>query len=47
MMLHGKAGVPRSLQEAESDYLNEPTIENFSKLSEIRAIVQQIEIAAS
>lgn len=47
MMLHGKAGVPRSLQEAESDYLNEPTIENFAKLSEIRAIVQQFEIAAS
>ncbi len=47
MMLHGRAGVPRSLQEAESDYLNEPTIENFAKLSEIRAIVQQVEIAAS
>jgi DNA primase len=47
MMLHAKAGVPRSLQEAESDYLNEPTIENFSKLSEIRAMVQQIEIPAS
>jgi len=44
MMLHGKAGVPRSLQEAESDYLSEPTAENFSKL---RAIVQQAEIAAS
>jgi DNA primase len=44
MMLHGKAGVPRSLQEAESEYLSEPTIENFSKL---RAIVQQVEIAAS
>ncbi len=47
MMLHGKAGVPRSLQEAESDYITELTAENFSKLSEIRAIVQQIEIAAS
>jgi DNA primase len=44
MMLHGKAGVPRSLQEAESDYLSEPTAENFSKL---RVIVQQAEIAAS
>ena len=44
MMLHGKAGVPRSLQEAESEYLSEPTLENFSKL---RAIVQQVEIAAS
>jgi DNA primase len=44
MMLHGKAGVPRSLQEAESDYLSEPTAENFSKL---QAIVQQVEIAAS
>jgi DNA primase len=44
MMLHGKAGLPRSLQEAESDYLSEPTAENFSKL---RAIVQQAEIAAS
>jgi DNA primase len=43
MMLHGKAGVPRSVQEAESDYLSEPTIENFFKL---RAIVQQVEIAA-
>lgn len=47
MMLHAKAGVPRSLQEAESDYLSEPTIENFSKLSEIRAMVQEIEIPAS
>jgi DNA primase len=44
MMLHGKAGVPRPLQEAESDYLSEPTPENFSKL---RVIVQQAEIAAS
>jgi DNA primase len=44
MMLHGKAGVPRSLQEAESDYLSDPTAENFSKL---RVIVQQAEIAAS
>ncbi len=44
VMLHGKAGVPRSLQEAESDYLSEPSVENFSKL---RAIVQQAEIAAS
>ncbi len=43
MMLHSKAGVPRSVQEAESDYLSEPTIENFSKL---QAIVQQVEIAA-
>jgi DNA primase len=43
LMLHGKAGVPRSVQEAEGDYLSEPTVENFSKL---RAIVQQIEIAA-
>jgi len=44
MMLHGKAGVPSSLREAESDYVSEPTNENFSKL---RAVVQQIEIAAS
>ncbi len=44
MMLHGKAGVPRSLLEAESDYVSEPTSENFSKL---RAVVQQVEIAAS
>jgi DNA primase len=44
MMLHSKAGVPRSLQEAENDYLSEPTIENFSKL---QAIVQQHEFAAS
>ncbi len=44
MMLHGKAGVPRSLREAESDYVSEPTNENFSKL---RAVVQQVEIAAS
>ncbi len=44
MMLHDKAGIPRSLREAESDYLTEPTIENFSRL---RAIVQQVEIAAS
>ncbi len=47
MMLHGKAGIPPSLREAESDYVNDLTMENFSKLSEIRAIVQQIEIAAS
>jgi DNA primase len=44
MMLHGKAGIPRSLREAESDYVSEPTNENFSKL---RAVVQQVEIAAS
>jgi DNA primase len=44
VMLHSKAGVPRSLQEAESDYLSEPTAENFSRL---QAIVQQHEIAAS
>jgi DNA primase len=44
VMLHGKAGVPRSLEEAERDHRGEPTIENFSKLS---AIKQQIEIAAS
>ena len=44
MMLHGKAGVPRSLREAESDYVSEPTNENFSKL---RAVVQQVEITAS
>jgi len=44
MTLHGKAGVPRSLQEAEREYLSEPTIENFLKL---KAIVQQAEFAAS
>jgi DNA primase len=44
MMLHSKVGVPRSLQEAENDYLSEPTIENFSRL---QAIVQQHEFAAS
>ncbi len=44
MMLHDKVGVPRSLQEAESDYLSEPTSENFSKLSAVR---QQVEIATS
>ena len=44
VMLHGKAGIPRPLQEAESDYMSEPTVENFSKL---RAIVQQAEIVAS
>jgi DNA primase len=44
MMLHGKVGIPRSLKEAESDYLSDPTSENFSKL---RAIVQQVEIVAS
>ncbi len=44
VMLHSKAGVPRSLQEAESDYLSEPTAENFSRL---QAIVEQHEIAAS
>ncbi len=43
-MLHSNAGVPRSLQEAESDYLSEPTIENFSRL---QAIVRQHEFAAS
>jgi DNA primase len=47
MMQHGKAGVPRSLQEAESEYLSEPTAENFSKLSKLRVIVQQAEIVAS
>lgn len=44
LMLHGKAGVPRALLEAESDYVSEPTSENFSRL---RAVVQQVEIAAS
>ncbi len=44
MEMHAKVGVPRSLAEAESDYVNEPTNENFSKL---RAVVQQSEIAAS
>jgi DNA primase len=44
MMLHGKVGVPRSLREAESDYLSEPTSENFSRL---RVIVQQVEIVAT
>jgi DNA primase len=44
MMLHSKAGVPRSLQEAENDYLSDPTIENFSRL---QAIVQSHEFAAS
>jgi DNA primase len=43
VMLHGKAGVPRSLQEAESEYLNNPTSENFIKL---RAVVQDSGIAA-
>ncbi len=44
MLLHGKAGVPRPLQEAESDYISEQTSENFSKLF---AVKQQVEIAAS
>ena len=44
MMLHGKAGVPQALREAENDYVSEPTDENFSKL---RAVVQQVEIASS
>ena len=44
MMLHGKAGVPRSLREAESDWLSDQTSENESKLY---AIKQQVEIAAS
>jgi len=44
MMLHGKAGVPRSLREAESDYVSDQTSENFSKLL---ALKQQVEIAAS
>jgi DNA primase len=44
MMLHGKAGVPRSLREAESDWLSEQTNENESKLLVIK---QQVEIAAS
>ncbi len=44
MMLHSKAGVPRSLQEAENDYISEPTDENFSRL---QTIVQQYEFAAS
>jgi len=44
MMLHGKAGVPRSLQEAEADYVSDPSSENFSKL---RAVVQQVEIVSS
>ena len=44
MTLHGKAGVPRPLQEAESDYINEQTSENCSKLF---AVKQQVEIAAS
>ena len=44
MMLHGKAGVSRSLLEAESDYVSDQTKENLSKLL---AIKQQVEIAAS
>ena len=44
MTLHGKAGVPLPLQEAESDYINEQTSENCSKLF---AVKQQVEIAAS
>ncbi len=44
MMLHGKAGVPRSLREAESDCVSDQTSENYSKL---HAIKQQVEIAAS
>jgi hypothetical protein len=44
MTLHGKAGIPRPLQEAESDYINEQTSENCSKLF---AVKQQVEIAAS
>ena len=44
MMLHGKAGVPQPLQEAESDYLSDPTTENFAKL---QAMVRLREITAS
>ena len=44
MMLHGKAGVPHSLVEAENDCVSEPSNENFSKLY---AVKQQVEIAAS
>jgi DNA primase len=44
MMLHGKAGILRLLEEAERDFRGEQTAENFSKLS---AIWQESEIAAS
>jgi DNA primase len=44
MMLHGKAGVSRSLLEAESDWLSEQTSDNESRLLIIK---QQVEIAAS
>jgi DNA primase len=44
MMLHGKAGVPHSLAEAENDCISEPSNENFSKLY---AVKKQVEIAAS
>jgi DNA primase len=44
VMLHGKAGLPRSLAEAESDYMSEQTSENCAKLF---AVKQETEIAAS
>jgi hypothetical protein len=42
--LHGKAGTPRPVQEAELEYLRDPSIENFQKLS---AIKQQCENVAT
>ena len=44
MMLHGEAGVVRSLREAESDYVSDQTNENLSKLL---ALKQQVEFAVS
>ncbi len=44
VMLHGKAGLPRSLAEAESDYMSEQTSENCARLF---AVKQHTEIAAS
>ncbi len=44
MMVHNKAGLPPAVREAENDYINEPTCENFSRL---RAVVQQDEIASA
>jgi DNA primase len=41
LMLHDKTGAPRQLQEAESDYLENPTIENFFRLS---AVVHDLRI---
>jgi len=40
LTLHERAGLPRPVQEAEREYLNDPSPENFQKL---RAIVQQFE----